>query len=287
MRRLLPVPAVIVLAASLLAQTSPVPGPDARPESSCSVEGQVVSAVDGSALKSARVTLVPEHDARMTKLYAAATDRDGRFVLKEVVPGRYHFSAIHPGFVTQSYQAKGNDDGAVLSLRPGERVRDVLFRMTASGIVTGRVTDEDGESMIGVQVLALQRPGEEELEDEGVSASRKWRLQTVASAQTDDRGQYRLFGLNPGEYYLKATDSSEPDRNMLVNEASWIRDLIGTEYAPTYYPGVAQVSQAQVVPVKAGDEVQADVFMQRTKTVEIAGHVIGKDWPGRGGMGES
>ena len=66
---------------------------------------------------------------------------------------------------------------------------------------------------------------------------------------------------------------------MLVNEASWIRDLIGTEYAPTYYPGVAQVSQAQVVPVKAGDEVQADVFMQRTKTVEIAGHVIGKDGP--------
>jgi hypothetical protein len=42
--------------------------------------------------------------------------------------------------VTQSYQAKGTDDGAVLSLRPGERVSDVLFRMTASGVVTGRMT---------------------------------------------------------------------------------------------------------------------------------------------------
>jgi hypothetical protein len=79
MRRLLPAPAVIVLAASLLAQTSPPPGPDARPESSCSVEGRVVSALDGSPLKSAKLTLLPEHGGRKPKLHAATTDRDGRF----------------------------------------------------------------------------------------------------------------------------------------------------------------------------------------------------------------
>jgi hypothetical protein len=135
--------------------------------------------------------------------------------------------------------------------------------------------------MVSAQVVALQRPSDEELEDEGRSASRKWRLQPVSSAQTDDRGQYRIFGLNPGEYYLKAVDSSEPDPNTLVHEASWIRDLLGSEYAPAYFPGVAQASQAQVIFVKAGDEVQADVFMQRTKTVEIAGHVIGRDGPAK------
>ena len=167
----------------------------------------------------------------------------------------------------------------MLSLRPGERVSDVLFRMTASGVVTGRVINEDGEPVVNVQVFALQSPKEEELEDEGVSAPRKWRPEAVGSAQTDDRGQYRLFGLDPGEYYLKATDSSEPSQYAFGNEASWIRDLIGNEYAPTYYPGVAQVSQAQMVSVKAGDEVQADVFMQHTKTVEISGHVIGRGGP--------
>jgi protocatechuate 3,4-dioxygenase beta subunit len=283
MRRLLPIPAVIVVAASLLAQTTPPPRqPDAHPESSCSVEGRVVSAVDGSPLKSAKLTLVPERDGRKAKLQAVATDRDGRFVFKDVVPGRYHFSAIHAGFVTQSYQAKGAYDGAVLLLRPGERVSDVLFRLMVSGVITGRITNEDGEPMISARVLALQRPSEEEMEDEEVSASRKWRLQPVGSAETDDRGQYRIFGLTPGEYYLKATDSSEPDPNTLVNEASWIRDLIGSEYGPAYYPGVAQVSQAQVVSVRAGDEVQADVLMQRTKTADIAGHVIGKDGPASG-----
>ena len=98
----------------------------------------------------------------------------------------------------------------------------------------------------------------------------------MSSAQTDDRGQYRIFGLKPGEYYLEAADSSEPDRNTLVDESFWIRDILGSEYAPAYYPGVAQSSQAQVVCVKASDEVQADIFMQRAKTVEIAGHVIGR-----------
>jgi protocatechuate 3,4-dioxygenase beta subunit len=282
MRRLIPAPAVIVVAVSLLAQTSPPSGkPDGHPDSSCSVSGRVVTATDGSPLKSARLTLVPEHDGQKTQLYAATTDSDGRFLLKDLVPGRYHFAASHAGFVTQSYKAKGTDDGAVLSLRPGERVSDVLFRMMVSGVVTGRVTNEDGEPMVRAQIVALQRPSEEELEDEGPSASRKWRLQAVSSAQTDDRGQYRIFGLKPGEYYLKAADSSEPDRNTLVDESFWIRDILGSEYAPAYYPGVAPATQAQVVCVLAGDEVQADILMQRAKTVEIAGHVIGRDGPAK------
>jgi hypothetical protein len=113
------------------------------------------------------------------------------------MPGRYHFSALHAGFVTQSYQAKGADDGAVLSLRPGERVSDVLFRMTASAVVTGRMTNEDGEPMVSAQVVALQRPSEEELEDEGASPSRKWRLQAVGSAQTDDEANIVFLDSTP------------------------------------------------------------------------------------------
>ena len=103
MRRLLPIFALIVAAASSFSQISPSPSqPDAHAESTCSVEGRVVSAVDGSALKSAKLTLVPEQGGRKAKLYAAVTDGDGHFVLKNVVPGRYQFAAIHAGFVTQA-----------------------------------------------------------------------------------------------------------------------------------------------------------------------------------------
>jgi 5-hydroxyisourate hydrolase-like protein (transthyretin family) len=260
MRRLLPALIAIVVAVSLLAQTSPPSGKAGLPDSSCVVSGRVVTAGDGSPLKSAKLTLVPEHGREKGQLYAATTDSDGRFLLKDVVPGRYRFAASHTGFVDQSYKAKGADEGALLWLRPGEQVSEVLFRMMASGVVSGRLTNEDGEPMVNAQVIALQEPSEETMEDESAFPSGKRQRQLVASAQTDDRGQYRIFGLRPGEYYLKAVDSYEPNLHALQQEAAWVRDILGSEYAPTYYPGVAQAGQAEVIPLKAGDEVQADTF---------------------------
>ncbi len=279
MRRLVPALVVIIVAVGLPAQTSPPSGKAGVPDSSCVVSGRVVVAADGSPLKSAKVTMVPERREQKEQLYAATTDSDGRFLLKDIVPGRYRFASSHTGFVTQSYKAKGADEGALLWLRPGEQVSDVLFRMMASGVVTGRLTNEDGEPMVYAQVIALQEPSEEALEDEDTPPSGKRQLQTVASVQTDDRGQYRIFGLKPGEYCLKAVDSYEPNLNSLEHEGSWIRDILGSEYAPAYYPGVAQASQAEMISVKAGDEVQADFFMQHTKTAKITGHVMGKDGP--------
>lgn len=281
MRRFLPASAMIALALRLLAQTS-APSSDntEHPAASCVVAGRVVTAAEGNPLKSARVVLVPEQSGSRRQPYAIASDSDGHFILKDVVPGRYQFFATRPGFVEQKYQAQGIDGGAVLSLKPGEKVSDVLFHMTLAAVVTGRVTNEDGEAMPRVNVLALRAPSEEEIEDEGQFAQRKPELWPVAAAQTDDRGQYRIFGLNPGEYYVRVTESFEPDRNVMVDQ-SWIRELLGSEYAAVYYPGVAQVSQAQMVSVRAGDEVQADVSMQRVKTVQVAGHVIGPNGPAK------
>src|SRR5258708_16780284 len=130
------------------------------------------------------------------------------------------------------------------------------------------------------EVVGVGRTSEDEIEDEASFTSRK-RVRAVSSSQTDDRGQYRIFGLKPGEYYIKVTDSFEPDRNTAVDEGYWVQQLLGSEYSPVYFPDVVQASQAQVVSVKAGTEVQADVFMQRVKTVEIAGHVIGRDGPAK------
>ncbi len=280
MRRLLPA-AMIVVSASLLAQISP---PAAKsgvpPRPTCVVAGRVVTAADGSPLKSARVSLTPEHsDSEKQQMFAATTDSDGRFLIKDVAPGRYRFFATRPGFVNQQYQARGNDDGAVLSLKPGDRVGDVLFRMIVSGVITGRVTNEDGEGVVRVEIIALRKPGEDEMEEGRFAFFRKSELRAVSSAQTDDRGQYRIFGLKPGDYYIEATDSYEPDWNAPGDEGYMAHEILGSDYAPVYYPGVAQASQATVVSVKAGDEVQADVFMQRIKTVEIAGHVIGRGEP--------
>ena len=187
MRRFLPV--MFAVALSLLAQT-PVPSPDKKaeehPASPCRVGGRVVTAAEGSPLKSARVALVPEDSSSDTLIYGATSDSDGHFFLKEVVPGRYRFFATRAGFVDQQYQAKGTDGGAVLALKPGQKISDVLFRMTTAAVITGRVNNEDGDPMIRVQVIALRGPTEKETEEESPFASRKQTLIPVASSQTDD-----------------------------------------------------------------------------------------------------
>jgi protocatechuate 3,4-dioxygenase beta subunit len=281
---LLPVTAVIILGVSLLAQTSAQPLVDKaaeHPASPCVVAGRVVTASEGTPLQSARVALVPERPASRRHIYATTSDSEGRFLLKDVEQGRYEFFATRAGFVDQHYQAKGDESGATLSLKPGEKVSDVLFRMTVAAVITGRVTNDDGEAMVRVQVAVLRAPSEEEIEDEALPTSRKRELRAVSYVQTDDRGEYRIFGLKPGEYYIRVTDSLEPDQHGVVDEGYWVRQFLGSEYAAVYYPGVSQVSQAQVVSVKPGQEAQADVAMRRVKTVEVAGHVIGPNGPAK------
>ena len=282
MRRFLPASVIVALAASLLAQTSaPVSSKDEPPDSSCVVSGRVVTAADGAPLKSARVALEPENSRSNNHLNAATSDGEGRFLLKDVPPGRYHFFATRQGFVDQPYLSPGAQSEIVLSLKPGQKMSEVLFRMRAAAVITGRVTNEDGEAMVRVQVLALRKPTDDELDDdEPRSRSHKQELLPASSAHTDDRGLYRIFGLEPGEYYIRVVDLFQPDPGVSsVSQDFWVREYLGSEYAPVYYPSVTQVSQAQAISVKAGDEVQANVLMQRVKTVEIAGRVVGSNRP--------
>ena len=243
----------------------------------CTVAGRVVTAAEASALKSARVALIREHGVSSPRMYAATTGSDGHFTIKDVAPGRYNFVATRPGYVDQTYQSNGTDSGAVLALQSGQQLTDVLFRLTMAAVISGHVNNEDGEAMARVGVIALRRPTEEEMVEEELPAPRKIEPTPVSSAQTDDRGEYRLFGLEPGEYYIKAMDSFQPDMNMFSGQDQFIREFLGSEYAPVYFPGVPRLGQAQAVPVGAGEEVQADFAMRPVKTVGISGRVIGPD----------
>jgi protocatechuate 3,4-dioxygenase beta subunit len=243
----------------------------------CTVSGRVVTAAEGTAIKSSRVALIPERKSAESQVYASLSDSTGRFTIKNIPAGRYRFLASHTGYVDLPYQSSGGDTGAVLALHAGQEVKDVLFRMTLSGVITGRVNDEDGEPMALIQVVALRRPTNEELEDQEQSPWGSHELQPAGFSQTDDRGQYRIFGLKPGEYYIKAIDEYEPTYPMATDSEMEVRKALGSQYAPVYYPGVMQMGQAQAVSLTAGEESQADFIMRRTHTVDISGRVIGAD----------
>ena len=224
MRRFLLIPAVLGIAAALVAQSSaPSDSKPAEDPASdlCTVMGRVVAAADGNPLKSARVALIPEHNrSHHEEIYATSSDSDGHFTLKNIPQGRYRFFAAHTGFVQQHYKAGVDGTAPLFSLRPGEKINDVLFRLIAAAVITGRVSNEEGEPMQDVEVTALRRPREEEIEDEDAPRPHKIQMQSVAIAESDDRGQYRIFGLKPGEYFVKAEVTFRPmdraDRKSVV-----------------------------------------------------------------------
>ena len=244
----------------------------------CTVSGRVVTAAEGAPIKSARLVLVQENAKNRPEIFGALTDGEGHFQIKDVPPGRYRFSASRTGFVAQQYQAKGTSQGAVLSLGPGQQIDDTLFRLVRAGVVSGRGIDEAGEPLANVWVSALRRPTEEEREDWS-KGQKQHQFVKASGARTDDRGEYRIFGLKPGDYYLKASESPDLDQvgNIDGSDNYFLLRQIVTEYAPLYYPGVLQISDAQAIPLRAGEEVRADFEMRRVKTVEVAGRVVGAD----------
>ncbi len=269
--------AALILLPVLLGAT---PQQDNLPQKTapCHVSGRVVSAVDGAPLKSGHVALIQESAKDHPQIFATTTDIDGHFEIKNVIAGRYTFFAMHVGYVDQQYQAKSAGEGAVLSLQPGQEIADVLFRMIRAGVITGRIVDENGEPLPKVRVSALRRPTAEEIEDEGGRRSRKEHLVAASETVTDDRGEYRVYGLKPGQYYVKASESAG---SMFFLGGGWkdyqLQRELGSEYAPLYYPGVLNAAQALAVVVGGGDEIQADFNMRRVPSVEVAGKVIGPD----------
>jgi len=131
----------------------------------------------------------------------------------------------------------------VLSLVSGQEVKDVIFRMVRAGVITGKVVDEAGEPMLGAAISVLRKPSEEEVEDEEPGTKKKYQLVPAGAGATDDRGAYRVFGLKPGDYYVKAIENSgravpgalihgDDDRNVPFHESVLLVEALRKQGVP-------------------------------------------------------
>ena len=257
--------AVALWSMPLLGQSPPGPPAKSDPtEEKCVVSGIVVSKVDGAPLKGATVHLRTDEDHAHT--IAARSAADGRFDLKNVPAGQYHMSVSRDGYFRVEYgQNKPGDPGAMFSLRPGERKTDLLFRLGRAGVITGRIFNEDGEPMSGVMVSALKSTYENGRPD----------LQLIGNSDSNDLGEYRIFGLAPGRYYISA---QSPAWDHVVGDSQFSGDAkTATEKGHTkvYFPNAPDPAKASTVTVKEGEEVPAIDFLMKEITVyRIRGKLV-------------
>ena len=141
------------------------------------ISGRVLAADNDQPLRRARVGAATDMFAPSS---TALTDDDGRF------------DAVVHDLSQPLFVAKAGYASTVVDLRRYKPASDrpIEIRLSKSAAISGRVRDQDGVPAIGVQVVARRL--------DGTDFDRTWVLQS----DTDDRGEYRIGGLNAGTYGL-------------------------------------------------------------------------------------
>jgi hypothetical protein len=132
-------------------------------------------------------------------------------------------------------------------------------------VITGRISDEDGEPMQGIRVNAVRE----------AYINGKMRLQSSDGRESNDLGEFRLLGLSLGRYLISAVPETW---NSLVGDREFSgADKSGGEkgYAKLYYPGVNDSANASAITVKEGDEISSvDILMKQVTVYRVRGKVV-------------
>ncbi len=265
-------PHAILIAALLLspaarAQDIPAPPPDAAgPPQPAAVGGAVLSARDGKPLNRATVVLKPA-DTHLTAR-SDTTDDKGRFLFAGVSPGRYSLEVARDGFLTAN--AAWFSDyhfPPVFTVRSGQDLTGLTFKLYPWCILAGRISFNDAEPSVGAEVTLYRDTW--------------WRGRHVYAvagrAVTDDRGEYRIHGLDPGSYLVSASWNKpvlvagareEPRRDEQG------RALPDEAYAVTFYPDAQRLLDAVPLHLGYGEEANGvDIFLSTARSIRIHGHV--------------
>ncbi len=239
--------------------TQPTP-----PKDLCSIEGQVLNSLTGEPVRKAHITLqgTGSPNGANPSTFGGITDASGRFAIQDLEPGNYFMTAQRNGFTNGQSGGSGRDPSSTsVTLNPGQHTSDIVLKLVPHGVIAGRVLDEDGEPVQGVQVSVLRRQffrGKRQLMPSGASA-------------TDDLGEYRIFGLAPGKYYLSATYRRW---NTMMAQDRTPGGAPEEGYAPTYFPGTTDPAGAVAIDVSAGSTLGGtDLTLRKIHTVRIRGRV--------------
>jgi protocatechuate 3,4-dioxygenase beta subunit len=223
------------------------------------IRGHVYDAANGAPLRKVQVR-VTSPELRESRL--AVTDNNGAYEIKNLAAGRYQLNASKGSFVGLQYgQTRPFEPGKPLEVQNGQTVERVDFRLPHGAVITGRVLDEAGETASDVQVTVMRYSYQQG----------RRQLTPLRGAQTNDIGEFRLFAIPPGQYYVSATL-----RNFAgLNDAA-ADDRSG--YAPTYYPNVTNVNDAQRITLGVGQTLNdINIALSPTRMSRITGVAVTSD----------
>jgi hypothetical protein len=195
------------------------------------IAGVVRDAQSKIGIRRAVVTL--ELGGAQEATATAVTDEEGRFEFRDLPAGDYRVHATTELAMQAPYREFDPRLARHVTLADGESRGGVVLEIARPGVLSGVVTQDDGEPAIHavVQLLRVDDP------------SKRASAGTHQEINTNDRGEYRFFGVLPGTYLIKAT----PPQQFRLPTAAALRSA--------YFPGATTEDAARVIEVRSGDEV--------------------------------
>jgi Carboxypeptidase regulatory-like domain len=272
------------LARSAAAQTKPPRDANATPPGTAILSGVVLTdEMSPRPLRRATVVL-SSGDIRFPQ--STTTDDAGRFAFARLTAGNYSIVGTKPGYVASYYGAKraGRGPGVPIAVLDGQQVADVTLKMMHGGVIAGTITGPSGRPAESTNVVIYRV--------DNVGGARRLSL-TSTSANTDDRGMYRAFGLAPGDYVVQVGGTlasfalNGEARLVTPAEVRWA-DQAGPAAAPppgqtvsyssVYFPGTSDVSAATIVTLGPAEERDGvDFALALVPTARLSGQVLDAD----------
>jgi len=230
------------LAAAGRAQTT---APADQPPASLS--GAVTDSLTGEPVLRAHVSLLATGNNTQQR-FGATTNGEGKFSMPRLPAGQYFVTVERVGFIWLSNGSGANNS---LTLQPGDKKEDFKLLLTPTGAIAGRVTDSDGEPIQGATVSVESALGSN-------------------SSQTDDKGQYRIGGLRPGKYRIRAAPQNLPFSPEIRTDGT--KDV---HNAATCFPGVLERKNGTRIEVLPAAELTGiDIRLVRTPIVTVSGKLV-------------
>src|SRR5262245_18891738 len=247
----------------LVVSTGIAQTPTSAAKATARISGRVT--IDGQPAQGVEIMLSRDNDYRRMEmglgipaLPTATTDAEGRYKFTDLAAGGYLVTAHAPAYVMQSERRRRRDSGKGVNIAENENLENVDLSLMRGGVVTGKVTDEDGRPVIAesVTIFRLDQQGKRVETDS---------FDPFGREETDDQGIFRIFGIEAGRYLVAAGSSPEE-----------INTRMGAFYRRTYHPDTTDESKAKVIEVTPGGESEnVDIRIARpTKGYTASGRVI-------------
>lgn len=238
-------------------QEPPQPARDASAaKGTASIKGTVTAADSGRPMRRVQVNV---SSAELGDARSISTTAKGTFEFKDLPAGRYTVSAGRPGFISLQYgQRRPGEPGRPIQLADGQHFSAADFALPRTSSISGRVTDEVGDPLPAVGIMPAQWK---------YFRGRRQLVRVpggLSFNQTDDTGQFRITGLEPGDYYVIAH-----------TRTTWTVEGKADErigFLPTYFPGTGRPAEAQKISVGLGqDAAIGDIVLVPGRVATISG----------------